>query len=98
MQDDIRLPALHQRLQISEHSRRQHFSEQVRQIPAENLSRIEPVVLLVGVALCQQLEGHTRGDPRIKGWKAGCLGAGTKIGAGSYGYLMARIRKRLRER
>src|ERR1700694_5647937 len=93
MQDHIRAPASHQRLQVAEHGRRQDLAEQVGRVPVEDLIRFEPVVLLVGVALRQPLESHAAINPRVKSSKASGLDAGMKIRAYGYGYLVARTRK-----
>lgn len=70
----------------------------MRQIPGEDLGRFESVVGLVREELGQPLESRTHGEPRVKGRKAGGLGAGAQLRADGYGHVMARIRERLRER
>src|SRR5579859_380743 len=98
MEDDIWPPTPHQRLQVVEHGGRQHLTEQVREIPAENLGWCESVVRLVREMLGQARESGVDGESRLEGRKAGGFGAGTQIRTDSYRHLMARIRERPRQR
>src|SRR5579859_7570113 len=98
MQDDIRLPFPHQRLQVIKHGRGQYLTEQVRQVPVEYLRRFEPVVFLVRKKVGQSPKSHINGKTCTKRCKAGGPGAQTHIRAASYSHLMPHVPERLRER